>query len=79
MRPTRLATRWLIAVPVRFSKGKMKRFPLPTPVAAVAGGSGGGKPDSAMAGAKDISKISEALEKTASIVEEMLKRGEKYE
>lgn len=42
-------------------------------VAAVAGGSGGGKPDSAMAGAKDISKISEALEKTASIVEEMLK------
>ena len=30
-------------------------------VAAVAGGKGGGKPDSAMAGGKDISKISEAL------------------
>ena len=37
-------------------------------VASVAGGSGGGKPDSAMAGAKDASKISEALKKSADIL-----------
>ncbi|MBR2876473.1 MAG: alanine--tRNA ligase, partial [Clostridia bacterium] len=37
-------------------------------VAQVAGGSGGGKPDSAMAGGKDISKISEALAKAEEIL-----------
>ena len=41
--------------------------------AKLAGGSGGGKPDSAMAGAKDISALSAALEKVASIIEGMLK------
>lgn len=41
-------------------------------VARVAGGAGGGKPDSAMAGAKDISKIPEALKKAADIVGAML-------
>ena len=38
-------------------------------VSAVTGGRGGGRPDSAMSGGKDISKISEALAK----VEELLK------
>ncbi|MBR5428758.1 MAG: alanine--tRNA ligase, partial [Clostridia bacterium] len=37
-------------------------------VAKIAGGSGGGKPNSAMAGAKDASKVAEALEKSAEIV-----------
>lgn len=41
-------------------------------VARVAGGAGGGKPDSAMAGAKDISKIPEALKKASDIVATML-------
>lgn len=41
-------------------------------VARVAGGAGGGKPDSAMAGAKDISKILEALKKASDIVGAML-------
>ncbi len=42
-------------------------------VARLAGGSGGGKPDSAMAGAKDLSKVGEALAGTADIVKAMLK------
>lgn len=41
-------------------------------VARVAGGAGGGKPDSAMAGAKDVSKITEALKKASEIVGAML-------
>ncbi|NMP37416.1 MAG: alanine--tRNA ligase [Clostridiales bacterium] len=42
-------------------------------VAQIAGGSGGGRPDSAMAGAKDISKLGEALESAYGIIEEMIK------
>ena len=38
-------------------------------VSAICGGKGGGRPDSAMSGGKDIDKISEALSK----VEELLK------
>ena len=41
--------------------------------AKIAGGSGGGKPDSAMAGAKDASKAEEALGAVDSIVGAMLK------
>ena len=41
--------------------------------AKIAGGSGGGKPDSAMAGAKDASKADEALVAVDSIVSAMLK------
>ena len=41
--------------------------------AKIAGGSGGGKPDSAMAGAKDASKADEALASVDSIVSAMLK------
>ena len=41
--------------------------------AKIAGGSGGGKPDSAMAGAKDASKAEEALGAVDSIVSAMLK------
>ena len=41
--------------------------------AKLAGGSGGGKPDSAMAGAKEISKLPSALEAAVSVIEGMLK------
>ena len=41
--------------------------------ARLAGGSGGGKPDSAMAGAKDVAALPAALKKAVSIVEGMLK------
>jgi alanyl-tRNA synthetase len=37
-------------------------------VAAIAGGSGGGKPDLALAGAKEVSKIEEALAHGRSLV-----------
>ncbi len=42
-------------------------------VAKVAGGSGGGKPDMAMAGGKDISKIDDALMASNEILKSMLK------
>ncbi len=42
-------------------------------VAQLTGGNGGGKPDAAMAGAKDISKIDEALAAAAGIVSDMIK------
>lgn len=41
-------------------------------IAAVAGGSGGGKPDSAMAGGKDVTKVSEALDAAAEILKSMI-------
>ena len=42
-------------------------------VAQIAGGNGGGKPDSAMAGGKEIKKVEEALSAVISIVEGMVK------
>ena len=42
-------------------------------VAAVTGGKGGGRPDSAMAGGQDVTKIDEALKKAEEIVETMSK------
>ncbi len=44
-------------------------------VASIAGGSGGGKPDMAQAGARDSAKINEALAAVPAAVEEMLKAG----
>ena len=41
--------------------------------AAITGGKGGGKPDGAMAGAGDITKIDEALAQFESIVASMVK------
>ena len=41
-------------------------------VAKIAGGNGGGKPDSAMAGAKDVGKLSEALAAAKEIVAGMI-------
>ena len=42
-------------------------------VAAVTGGKGGGRPDSAMAGGKDRSKLSEALASAEGTLSSMLK------
>ena len=42
-------------------------------IAKLAGGNGGGRPDSATAGAKDISKIATALAAAKEIVSAMLK------
>ena len=42
-------------------------------VAAITGGSGGGKPDFAMAGVKDKNLVDEALSKVPEIVTTMLK------
>ncbi|MCR4564364.1 MAG: alanine--tRNA ligase [Clostridiales bacterium] len=42
-------------------------------VAQIAGGNGGGKPDFAMAGGKDISKVDEAIKATEEIVKSMIK------
>ena len=42
-------------------------------VAAITGGKGGGRPDNAMAGGNDISKISDALAKASEVVASMIK------
>ncbi|NLY44077.1 MAG: alanine--tRNA ligase [Clostridiaceae bacterium] len=42
-------------------------------VAKTAGGGGGGRPDMAQAGGKDVSKINEALQKVAGLVEQQIK------
>ena len=42
-------------------------------VAKIAGGSGGGRPDSAMAGGKDVTKVDDAMAAAESIVKAMLK------
>ncbi len=42
-------------------------------IAKICGGNGGGKPDSAMAGGKDASKVEEALGNVPAILKEMLK------
>ena len=41
-------------------------------IASIAGGNGGGKPDFAMAGIRDTSKIDEALAAVPGIVKEVL-------
>ena len=43
-------------------------------VAKIAGGGGGGRPDSATAGGKDPTKLEEALEAVNNIVFEMIKK-----
>ena len=42
-------------------------------VAKLAGGNGGGKPDFAMAGAKDVNKVDEAINAVADIVKSLIK------
>ncbi len=44
-------------------------------IAAVAGGNGGGKPDFAMAGIKDVSKVDTALQAVAQIVKSELEKN----
>ena len=45
-------------------------------LAAIVGGSGGGKPDYAQAGGKDASKLPDALKKAAELGGELLKRDQ---
>ncbi|MCD4828180.1 MAG: alanine--tRNA ligase [Candidatus Cloacimonetes bacterium] len=57
------------------SKDHSKRCPagkLVAEIAAIVGGRGGGRPDMAMAGGKDIGKIDEALDQTPAIVQRIL-------
>jgi len=42
-------------------------------VSVMCGGNGGGRPDSAMSGAKDVSKVDEALKSAESILADMIK------
>ncbi len=42
-------------------------------VSMICGGNGGGRPDSAMSGGKDLSKVDEALERSREILSNMLK------
>ena len=42
-------------------------------IAKIANGGGGGRPDSAMAGAKDVTKVDEALSKAEKIVKSLIK------
>jgi len=44
-------------------------------IAAIAGGNGGGKPDFAMAGIRDTSKIDDALNAVEGIVKENLEKA----
>ena len=44
-------------------------------VAKAAGGSGGGKPESAMAGSRDVSKLSDALKAAPGIIEALIKKS----
>ena len=55
------------ALPLGLNAGKIVRA-----VAQLTGGNGGGKPDMAMAGAKDLSKIKEALAAVKDIVGESI-------
>ena len=55
------------AIALGLNAGKIVRA-----VAQLTGGNGGGKPDTAMAGAKDISKIDDALAAVTDIVKEMM-------
>jgi len=41
-------------------------------IAKLAGGGGGGRPDSAMAGAKNVSAVPEAMSKVEEIIKSML-------
>ena len=55
------------ALPLGLNAGKIVRA-----VAQLTGGNGGGKPDTAMAGAKDVAKIGEALAAVEGIVKDMM-------
>ena len=42
-------------------------------IAKITGGGGGGRPDSATAGGRDVSKLEQALEEVNNVVEQMVK------
>ena len=53
--------------------GGVKAGDLVREIAKLAGGGGGGRPDSAMAGAKDLSKLDDAIAAVEQTVKSMIK------
>ena len=60
-------------MPLVALKSRVKAGDVVRAVAKLAGGNGGGKPDFAMAGAKDIDKVDEAIAAVADIVKSFIK------
>lgn len=53
---------------------KLKAGDIVKRVAAIAGGSGGGRPHLALAGGKDVQRLQEALDQVPQILQEMTNR-----
>jgi alanyl-tRNA synthetase len=66
----------VLVTPDLVAAGRFKADEIVRQVAQVAGGSGGGKPDLALAGAKDASRIADALAHGRQIVRDAL-RGDR--
>jgi alanyl-tRNA synthetase len=64
----------LVAVTEDLTKKGVKAGDLIKPIAAVVGGSGGGKPHLAQAGGKDPSKLGEALAKAREVISAALSK-----
>jgi alanyl-tRNA synthetase len=64
----------LLVVVTKDLAGKIKAGELIKVMAAVVGGTGGGRPEMAQAGGKDPSKLDAALEKVFGLVEDVLQR-----
>ena len=65
----------LIASVTKDLTGKIHAGNLVKGVAKVVGGGGGGRPDMAQAGGKDVSKLGDALDGVPALVENMIKSG----
>jgi alanyl-tRNA synthetase len=59
---------FVVAVPAEDIKRGLHAGKLVKEVASVCGGGGGGRPDMAQAGGKDISKLNEALAKASELL-----------
>ena len=65
----------LVASVTKNLTGKIHAGNLVKDVAKVVGGGGGGRPDMAQAGGKDVSKLGDALDGVAGLIENMIKGG----
>ncbi|HEY2910418.1 MAG TPA: DHHA1 domain-containing protein, partial [Gemmataceae bacterium] len=63
----------VVALTADLVKKGIKAGEMVKQLAAVVGGSGGGKPDYAQAGGKDAAKLPDALRKAESLAAELLK------
>ena len=64
----------LLVVVTKDLTGKLKAGELIKVLAAEVGGTGGGRPEMAQAGGKDVSRLDAALEKVFGLVESALQR-----